>query len=113
MISRATMTMLIAMCLGCSVEEDQFVTEYVEFYCQEALTCLTASELSFNGWTNQEACISDYGPKLTSDVDACLYNPDQAKECVKVAEDGLSCTDDGEVQFPDECEDVFTDCSAL
>lgn len=113
MTGRVTMTVLIAMCFGCSVDEDQFLTEYVNAYCQEALTCLSASELAFNGWTNQEACVSDYGPTLTSEASDCLYNPEQSKECLKSTEAGLSCSAEGEVEFPIECEDVFTDCTVL
>lgn len=70
---------------ACGTKAEDFPGKYGEAYCEWAVVdeCLDASVREFNGWTDLETCIGDFGGRFAAVTEGCVYDKSAAKQCLK------------------------------
>lgn len=89
---------------ACGISAEDYNSRYSESYCEWALECLDSAVLDFNGWTDLDTCVPDFGGRFAASHESCVYDSKAAKQCLKAMKKH-PCTSAPDV--PDVCEVVF------
>ena len=94
--------------VGCGLNEDKFEEKYATAYCEWLEGCAKLSDK----YGTMDSCLT--AEKIIADEtltpDACKFDVDNAKECLREIKDNDDCDMDDSV--PDECL-MIADCSLL
>ncbi|MCO4747294.1 MAG: hypothetical protein KC912_21020 [Proteobacteria bacterium] len=68
---------------ACGLSEEKYESKFAESYCEYALECFESPVLEFNGWTDMDTCVPDFGGRFADSSTGCIYDPKAAKDCLK------------------------------